>query len=84
MDKTLRLKMTEKMAEIARQEPQMRQMAGRLDSGGAESFLAGMAAGRLYNSFVYQSRRIQGRDPTDEEVDELIGMASGWSGLRRS
>lgn len=36
------------------------------------AFGRGVAAGRLYNSFHYQTRRILKRDPTDEEFDEFV------------
>lgn len=38
------------------------------------AFERGVAVGRLYNSFHYQSRRILKRDPTDEEFDEFVSI----------
>ena len=38
----------------------------------SKSFVLGIAAGRLYNAFYYQSRRILGREPTKEEFEEFL------------
>ena len=41
------------------------------------SFHAGIIVGRLYNSFLYQHRRILKRNPTDEEFNEFIDFIKG-------
>ena len=37
-----------------------------------ESFTLGIAVGRIYNAFYYQSKRILKREPTDYEFEEFL------------
>jgi hypothetical protein len=37
----------------------------------------GIALGRLYNSFHYQTRRVLGRNATDDEFKEFVQILSG-------
>ena len=37
-----------------------------------ESFTLGIAVGRIYNAFYYQSKRILNREPTDHEFEEFL------------
>jgi hypothetical protein len=39
-----------------------------------KDFALGVAVGRIYNSFHYQTRRILGRNATDDEFGEFISM----------
>jgi hypothetical protein len=39
-------------------------------------FAFGIAVGRIYNSFHYQTRRIIGRNATEEEFSEFLQMLS--------
>lgn len=41
---------------------------------------AGIAAGRLYNAFYYQTRRQMRRDPTPKEFEEFADLVQkhGW------
>jgi len=41
---------------------------------GKNDFGYGIAIGRLYNSFYYQSRRILKRDPSKEEFAEFLEL----------
>ncbi len=41
------------------------------------SFLAGARAGMMLNSFHYQCRRINGRDPTGAEMEEFARLIAG-------
>jgi hypothetical protein len=40
-------------------------------------FAFGIAIGRIYNSFHYQTRRILGRNATDAEFSEFLSLLSG-------
>ena len=74
MNPTLYDKMSQKVREIVRQDSEMRHLAGMLGYDPTEEFVSGMTTGRLYNSFVYQSRRIQKRHPTDDELEEFADL----------
>lgn len=48
-------------------------------------FAFGIAIGRIYNSFHYQTRRVLGRNATDEEFTEFLGiLAEKASKIRES
>jgi hypothetical protein len=42
--------------------------------GSREDFAFGIAIGRIYNSFHYQTRRALKRNATDDEFDEFLGI----------
>ena len=44
------------------------------NSDDSRSFSLGVAVGRLYNSFYYQSKRILNREPNDEEFKEFVNL----------
>ena len=44
------------------------------NSDDSKSFSLGVVVGRLYNSFYYQSKRIQNREPNDEEFEEFMNL----------
>lgn len=71
MNHILYEKMSQKVQEIVNQVPQMRQLAESLGYDPTDEFVRGMTTGRLYNSFVYQSRRLQKRNPTEDEMTEF-------------
>ena len=84
MDAALRGAIERKMDEVGAASGRLAELGRRLGEdgeGGAAprpgAFARGAAAGRLYNSFHYQCRRILGRDPTDEEFDEFVSMVRG-------
>ena len=79
MDAALLDALMRKIAEIDAASERVAEMGGRLGADGCgaspqDAFERGVAAGRLYNSFHYQCRRILKRDPTDGEFDEFIGI----------
>lgn len=63
-----------KIRETIQNGQDLRKLANVMYEDPPESFIVGMAVGRLYNSFYYQSRRIQKRDPTPGELDEFLSM----------
>ena len=49
-----------------------------------QDFALGIAVGRIYNSFHYQTRRALGRNATPEEFAEFLEVLSGrMADLRR-
>ena len=81
MDAAVRDALARKIKEVGDASGRMAELGRRLgEDGGASdagAFARGAAAGRLYNSFHYQCRRILKRDPTDEEFDEFVDMVRG-------
>ncbi|HVX01831.1 MAG TPA: hypothetical protein VHA09_01630 [Nitrososphaera sp.] len=45
-------------------------------AGEGSGFAYGVAVGRIYNSFHYQTRRILGRNATDAEFSEFLSLLS--------
>lgn len=79
VDPALRRKLGEKMQETVERGAEIRAMANKLSSGSTEDFVAGVIAGRLYNSFYYQCRRIKKRNPKPGEMEEFLSvMADEW------
>ncbi|MYB30041.1 MAG: hypothetical protein F4Y18_03270 [Cenarchaeum sp. SB0663_bin_5] len=74
MNPILYEKMSQKVKEITEQVSQMRVLAEMLGYDPTEEFIRGMITGRLYNSFIYQSRRLQKRNPTNDEMDEFSDL----------
>lgn len=80
MDPEMRRKMAEKVQDTVDRGAEIRAMAHRLSPNATEDFVAGVIAGRLYNSFHYQCRRIKKRNPEPGEVEEFLDMIAGeWS-----
>ena len=79
MDPALRRKLGEKIQETVDRGAEIRAMADMLSPGPTEDFVGGVIAGRLYNSFYYQCRRIKKRSPEPGEMEEFLAMiASEW------
>lgn len=72
MDTELKRRLDEKVLEVIRSGPDLQWIASGMSQEGSAQFALGMAAGRLYNSFYYQCRRIMRRDPTREEFDAFL------------
>lgn len=47
---------------------------GNIPVGNKNDFALGVAIGRVYNSFHYQTRRALRRNATEEEFDEFLGI----------
>lgn len=76
MDAALYDSLMRKIDEVCSPPARVCELGRRLGEDGPSpapgAFARGVAAGRLYNSFHYQTRRILKRDPTDEEFDEFV------------
>lgn len=79
MDARVKKAVLSKIDEAVDSAKEIRQIQDSLKSipGAAEpDFAFGIAIGRVYNSFHYQTRRILGRNATDAEFSEFVQMLS--------
>lgn len=74
MDKKLEEKIIQKINEVAENTNEIYQIINSLEKlrTNSDSFGYGIVVGRIYNSFVYQCRRILKRNPTNEEFLEFL------------
>ena len=73
MDELLLKKIEQKLDDIASNKSELQQLAKSMPHTiDTKSFFYGLVAGRLYNSFYYQSKRILERNYTDYEFQEFI------------
>ncbi len=73
MDEILLKKMEQKIQETISNKDDIKQLIQSLSNiDDSKSFALGIAVGRIYNSFYYQSKRILNREPTKEEFDEFL------------
>jgi hypothetical protein len=79
MDARVKKAVLSKIDEAVAFATEIRQIQESLESipGSAEpDFAFGIAIGRVYNSFHYQTRRILGRNATDAEFSEFLQILS--------
>ncbi|MGI0082086.1 MAG: hypothetical protein ACREAF_03535 [Nitrosopumilaceae archaeon] len=78
MDTKLEEKIHQKIKEVAENSDEILKIIKSLEKlrNHSDSFGYGIAVGRLYNSFYYQSRRILKRNPTKEEFLEFLEILS--------
>lgn len=75
MDNILQDKLEQKIQETISKKDEIRKLSILLsDIDDSEQFMLGVAVGRLYNAFYYQTRRILGREPTNAEFQEFLNM----------
>jgi len=73
MDKILLKKIDQKIQETISNKDEIKQLIKSLSSiDDSKSFAMGIAVGRIYNSFYYQSKRILNREPTKDEFEEFL------------
>ena len=72
MNKDITGRLEQKVREVSLQRSEIYHMAKSLSIPSDESFAMGVAAGRLYNAFFYQSRKILEHDPTRKEFEEFV------------
>jgi hypothetical protein len=56
---------------------QIQHSLGHIAVGSPDDFAFGIVIGRIYNSFHYQTRRILGRNATEEEFTEFLDILAG-------
>ncbi len=75
MDEKLVEKLEEKIRDTISKKDEIKQIFDTLSNiDDSKSFAFGILMGRLYNSFYYQSKRIQNREPTKKEFQEFLGI----------
>jgi hypothetical protein len=62
----------------------IRQSLGTVPVRNDEDFAFGIAVGRIYNSFHYQTRRILKRNATDEEFAEFLKILAAHAAKIKS
>lgn len=73
MNEAVLKRLEQKIQETVSNRVQIMQLARSLpEIDDFKSCVLGIATGRLYNAFYYQSKRILGREPTDEEFEEFL------------
>ena len=73
MDKILSAKLKQKIKDSVSNKDDVKQIIRQLsDIDSSRSFALGVAVGRIYNAFYYQSKRILGREPTKKEFEEFL------------
>ena len=77
MDARVRKAMAAKIDEAVQSAGEVREIQEGLGDIGVKSkadFAFGIAVGRIYNSFHYQTRRTLGRDATEQEFAEFLDL----------
>lgn len=73
MDENILRKLEQKIQDTVSNKDEFRQLTQSLSTMDAsKSFALGIAVGRIYNAFLYQSKRILNREPTKQEFDEFL------------
>jgi hypothetical protein len=63
-----------KITEAAQGAGEIRAIQGRIICTSPQDLALGIAIGRIYNSFHYQTRRILGRSATEDEFSEFLDL----------
>lgn len=58
----------------------IRKSLGHIPVGSQDDFAFGIAVGRIYNSFHYQTRRVLKRDATEDEFADFLGILAKRAG----
>jgi hypothetical protein len=77
VDPRVRKAIAAKIDESISSADEVYKIQSSLGIAAGHDFAFGVAIGRIYNSFYYQSRRILGRNPTDAEFLEFLQLLSG-------
>ena len=73
MDKSLQIKIEQKIQDTISNKDDLKQLIRLLSNlDNSKSFVLGIAVGRIYNSFYYQSKRLFNREPTKKELEEFL------------
>ena len=73
MDEILLKKIEQKIQDSLTTKDDIKELIKLLSTiDDSKSFALGIAVGRLYNTFFYQSKRILKRDPTKQEFEDFL------------
>lgn len=85
MDSRVERAVLSKVTEAVQSAAEVREIQERIGSPNPQELALGIAIGRIYNSFHYQTRRILGRSATKEEFAEFLDLLSRHVGeIRRA
>ena len=87
MDPRVRNAVLEKIEAVIRDPSEVKSILRRLDDvdvSSEDDFALGIALGRIYNSFHYQTRRTLKRNATEEEFGEFLEILREKAGLVKS
>jgi hypothetical protein len=82
MDDRVRAAVSEKIDETLSKGQEIRRIQKLV--AGSNDLAVGIAIGRIYNSFHYQTRRILKRSATDEEFEDFLAMLDAQIGKIRT
>ncbi|NOJ27563.1 MAG: hypothetical protein DA330_06090 [Nitrososphaera sp.] len=82
MDDRVRAVVSEKIDETLSKSQEIRRIQKLV--AGSNDLAVGIAIGRIYNSFHYQTRRILKRSATDEEFEDFLAMLDAQIGKIRA
>ncbi|MER3408444.1 MAG: hypothetical protein C4292_06970 [Nitrososphaera sp.] len=74
MDPRVEKAVLSKIAEIAQAADEIGAIQRRTSCTSPQDLALGIAIGRIYNSFHYQTRRILGRSATEDEFSEFLDL----------
>jgi len=75
VDETLLCKIEQKIQDTLSNKDEIKELIEFLSNiDDSKSFALGVAVGRIYNSFYYQSKRILNREPTKDEFQEFLAF----------
>ncbi|AIF83369.1 4-hydroxy-3-methylbut-2-en-1-yl diphosphate synthase [Candidatus Nitrososphaera evergladensis SR1] len=76
MDPRVKKAVAAKIDEAISNADEVYRIQSKLGIAGGADFAFGIAIGRIYNSFHYQTRRILGRNATAAEFSEFLSLLS--------
>lgn len=84
MDPRVKKAVLSKIGEAVEAAGEIKAIQHAIPAASPGDLALGIAVGRIYNSFHYQTRRILGRDATEQEFEEFLGLLSdNLDGIRR-
>ncbi|MCA9828784.1 MAG: hypothetical protein KC444_10455 [Nitrosopumilus sp.] len=73
MNENILRKLEQKIQDTISSKDEIKQLIESLSTiDSSRPFVLGIAVGRIYNAFFYQSKRILNREPTKQEFDEFL------------
>jgi len=73
MNENILRKLEQKIQDTISNKDEIKQLIESLSTiDSSRPFVLGIAVGRIYNAFFYQSKRILNREPTKQEFDEFL------------
>ena len=84
MDPRVEKAVMSKIGEAVAATDEIKAIQDAIPAASPQDLALGIAVGRIYNSFHYHTRRILGRDATEQEFSEFLKLLSDNAGeIRR-